>query len=771
VARVAEYLVSIFEDAIREGNYDIKDITKKALAKRKELKLSGFAGSEAVILRNFKTYLADKNSMSVEAYTKYIKDRINNPELPQTPNWNRPLAGTPFEAKGIGATKNTPVANLTEAEKLLTPEEKTAWRSYTNKQQKKAKYERKFKTSERFDPETGKFVYDPNIRKDALAKKYIRKNKRRALKAGAYDELTPKEKLKFEFFEKRISTMGDLIKKNPNYMLGNDEVVKALSTAVDPKTGKIISKKPTFTDLKKRRAFEVEHIDPVIGGQTKGRGAFLRNLQVLPEPIHNNFKNNAETFLNKNFGNPKYESEIKNILDKANELKVQLRVNNVGSVGYKPKFENFLDKADDVFNFYVRDAEAKKLYSQEIDNLKPANVKYNWKQLGFDKPPSIEVVNDIVAETTRPAFVGSEVAKEGVLIDTFVKKVQSVPGGCQAVVKRALGFKGGLFKDTCETIIKADPERAAVKLNNAITATKGPLKDLKKDSQKLIRLYRGEEPAKKTELYKSFKGEPGMYDESLKGRFFFDNPADARYYAQRQGTLTGNVKSVDVPENMVNIGKKMADRRRGPNYSSEVILPKKFVGKETVNIPQTAFARAEAVVDKMKWDNVIGAFTTKDGDIASQADIKTYAAENPMEIKVGEEPIKAATNKSVLANVGKAMARIGAPLPTAVLDSYFIGQQVKEGKGTAEIASNPLNWLGLATMEPLTKISGVAEGGGTLNKALRLGLNPATIRGISRFAGLPGLAISTAMTAYDQYQKYKDGEGFIFNLLNQKGTE
>jgi hypothetical protein len=167
----------------------------------------------------------------------------------------------------------------------------------------------------------------------------------------------------------------------------------------------------------------------------------------------------------------------------------------------------------------------------------------------------------------------------------------------------------------------------------------------------------------------------------------------------------------------------------------------------------------------------VGAFETTNGDIASQSDIKKYAADNPMEVKVGEEPVKAATNKSVLSNVGKAMARIGAPLPTAVLDSYFIGQQVKEGKGTAEIASNPLNWLGLATMEPLTKVSGVATGSGALNKALRLGLNPATIRGISRFAGLPGLAVSTAMTAYDQYQKYKDGEGFIFNLLNQKGTE
>ena len=222
---------------------------------------------------------------------------------------------------------------------------------------------------------------------------------------------------------------------------------------------------------------------------------------------------------------------------------------------------------------------------------------------------------------------------------------------------------------------------------------------------------------------------------------------------------------------MAKIGSKMAIRRRGPNYGSEVILPKKFVGQEKINIPQTAYARAEAMVGKLKWDNVVGAFTTKDGDIASQADIKTYAAENPMEIKVGEEPVKAATNKSVLSNVGKAMARIGAPLPTALLDSYFIGQQVKEGKGTAEIASNPLNWLGLATMEPLTKVSGVATGSGALNKALRLGLNPATIRGISRFAGLPGLAVSTAMTAYDQYQKYKDGEGFIFNLLNQKGTE
>jgi len=401
------------------------------------------------------------------------------------------------------------------------------------------------------------------------------------------------------------------------------------------------------------------------------------------------------------------------------------------------------------------------------DNLNPRDYIKNFDS--YSEGAKLNIINlakekGIVIQTNTKTLAS--------LADELIKGTETFSKTKQIEVCNFLS-NGGLPGD-CKRAIRQDPKKAA-QIISKIPANTKETAAVKDSAQKLIRLYRGEEPASKTELYKATKGMPGMYDESLKGRFFFDNPADARYYAQRQGTLTGNVKSVDVPEKMVNIGKKMADRRRGPNYSSEVILPKKFVGQEKINIPQTAFARAQAitegVTDKLKWDNIVGAFTTKNGDIASQADIKTYAAENPMKIQVGEEPIKAATNKSVLANVGKAMARIGAPLPTALLDSYFIGQQVKEGKGTAEIASNPLNWLGLATMEPLTKVSGVATGSGALNKALRLGLNPATIRGISRFAGLPGLAISTAMTAYDQYQKYKDGEGFIFNLLNQKGTE
>ena len=99
-----------------------------------------------------------------------------------------------------------------------------------------------------------------------------------------------------------------------------------------------------------------------------------------------------------------------------------------------------------------------------------------------------------------------------------------------------------------------------------------------------------------------------------------------------------------------------------------------------------------------------------------------------------------------------------------LIDSKMI-KQIQDDKPAAEIAKDPLNWLGLATMSTLTKVGGVT-GSGTANSILRLGMNPGLIRGISRFAGLPGLALSTGFTAYDQYKKYKNEEGLIYNLFN-----
>jgi hypothetical protein len=182
-------------------------------------------------------------------------------------------------------------------------------------------------------------------------------------------------------------------------------------------------------------------------------------------------------------------------------------------------------------------------------------------------------------------------------------------------------------------------------------------------------------------------------------------------------------------------------------------------------IPQPAksILRDEFKETNLRWNNDVGAFVdTKTDNIASQAELKTWADDNPMEVKVGE------AKPGILRKTGKALAHIGLPLPTAAMDAYFIGRQIEEGKSPTEIAKDPFNWLGLATMDPLTRAAGMADKPGKLASVMRLGMSPGLIRGASRFLGLPGLALSTGLTAYDQYQKYKNKEGFIYDLFNRE---
>ena len=389
-----------------------------------------------------------------------------------------------------------------------------------------------------------------------------------------------------------------------------------------------------------------------------------------------------------------------------------------------------------------------KQYSPEFIEKAKKKTGYNYTknitQLFNDE---VKLANDILTEG-RELRTPITIAKEAV--NNFVQKVKSVPGGCRAVVTRALG--GPIGK--CEAIIKADPEKAALKLNNAITATKGPLKDLKEDSQKLVRLYRGERANAPGTMAKYIPGtsqvEQVPYSDKLKGRFFTTNLDVAKSFADNKS----KIKSIDIPEKDFNIGTKMARRINVDQMADQTILPKKIMKQ----------------IDSgtLKYNSELGAFENlKTQTVAPQAEIKQYAVDNPMEVKVGEPAKLPKANKSVLKTVGKTLAAVGAPLPTALLDTYFINEQVKQGKTTDEIVSNPLNWLGLATMSPLSRAAGIDKAG-KVNTALRLGLNPGTIRGISRFVGLPGLALSTAMTAYDQYTKYKNQEGFIYKLFNKE---
>ena len=413
-----------------------------------------------------------------------------------------------------------------------------------------------------------------------------------------------------------------------------------------------------------------------------------------------------------------------------------------------------------------------------------------WKQKGLDLQKLADEKGYFLdVKGARPYF---EATKEK-LKTTLINLADDLPKQKQILVCNFLS-NGGLPGD-CKKAISQDPEKAA-QIISKIPANTKETAAVKDSAQKLIRLYRGEpfksDPRGIKDLAQKFNvSEAEARKKLLSGQWFSSDPVAASSYTDR----LGKIKSVDVTPKEFMDFKKYVDRvnktkdlsgktRFAVGTSDKLsIIPryklKEFEDANRLVTEGNLFKKAnlESGFGKrtpgvLSYDSLLGGFVdpANPSTVVDQNQIKAWADSNPMTVNVGEEPLKVATNKSVLSNVGRSLARVGAPLPVAAIDSYFIGKQVAEGKGTAEIASNPLNWLGLATMEPLAKIGGIAEPG-KLNAILRLGLNPATIRGITRFAGLPGLAVSTAMTAYDQYQKYKDGEGFIFNLLNQKGIE
>jgi hypothetical protein len=344
------------------------------------------------------------------------------------------------------------------------------------------------------------------------------------------------------------------------------------------------------------------------------------------------------------------------------------------------------------------------LLTKTADDYTPDKVDQMLKKIGYGftkgtkklKEDELKLAEKILKEG-RELRTPITIAKE--VVDNFAQKVKSVPGGCRAVVTRALG--GPL--DTCEAIIKSDPEKAAVKLNNAITATKGPLKDLKKDSQKLIRLF-----------------ETGAV------------------------TTANKIPQPPLKPEVENIKAVNEFTRRNPRIN-----------------------QTPPIVPNTRYDPNAGGFVnTKTNTIDNNFNAKAYAENNPVEVKAGTEDALKPIKGNLLKTVGKSLAYVGAPLPTALIDTYLVGKQIAEDRPAAEIAKDPLNWLGLATMSTLSEISGVSKPG-KMNAALRLGMSPGLIRGVSRFAGLPGLAISTALTAYDQYNKYKNEEGLIYDFFNK----
>jgi len=211
----------------------------------------------------------------------------------------------------------------------------------------------------------------------------------------------------------------------------------------------------------------------------------------------------------------------------------------------------------------------------------------------------------------------------------------------------------------------------------------------------------------------------------------------------------------------------------------------------------------------IKYDSYAGFVNPEDpNEKVSQSDLLYWIADNeiPEEVQqvgkmVGEaaaviggatvglglpdakktiEEARIAGKSPVKGVLGKGFYRLGSPLATA---AFTVPQLFDEDTTFKDIGTDPLNYLGLATMETLGKragtiaapaaaqatgIMGALKNYGTLKNvgeavpgklsaALRLGLNPRVIAGASRFLGIPGLIASTGYSLYD-YLSNKDKE-------------
>ena len=215
------------------------------------------------------------------------------------------------------------------------------------------------------------------------------------------------------------------------------------------------------------------------------------------------------------------------------------------------------------------------------------------------------------------------------------------------------------------------------------------------------------------------------------------------------------------------------------------------------------------LAEQIKYDSYAGFVKQDDPNVkASQSDVLYWIADNeiPEEVQqvgkmVGEaaaviggatvglglpdvkktiEERRAIGKSPVTGTLAKGFYRLGSPLATA---AFTAPQILDEETTTKDIVTDPLNYLGLATMETLgTKAGTIAAPAaarapgilgfakdfgslknvgeaipGKLSTALRLGLSPRVIAGASRFLGIPGLIASTGYSLYD-YLSNKESE-------------
>ena len=136
--------------------------------------------------------------------------------------------------------------------------------------------------------------------------------------------------------------------------------------------------------------------------------------------------------------------------------------------------------------------------------------------------------------------------------------------------------------------------------------------------------------------------------------------------------------------------------------------------------------------------------------VTAAATPKTLKAVKKFNRGLGVEEKPIGNVKTGAKILGRGLAALGTPAALLPIEAMNISRQLSEGDSAVDIATNPLNYLGAAFVGPASTIASRSVNP-TVAKILRLGINPRTLRTVSSRFGLPGLALSLGLTAYDKF--------------------
>jgi len=264
-------------------------------------------------------------------------------------------------------------------------------------------------------------------------------------------------------------------------------------------------------------------------------------------------------------------------------------------------------------------------------------------------------------------------------LDNFIKNVKGTKGACRVLIGRAIG--GNV--DTCEAIIRQDPEGAARKIASLEDSSTAVTK-VKNSAQ-------------------SFLQSPKLKAAGKFGALAAVGAAGA-----------GAVKTFmnDDPTTYLS----------NENQQKNMLID--MITDPVVDEPKADSAILDAQLPAIGAGAVAGTAVTAPSSLRAFRDRALGAK-------------KSGVTMTGLKGLGRGLGALGTPLGLLATEPLFIGGQIAEGDSLGEIATDPINYLGASFLPYTDKL--VSTGlNPQIAKTMRLGISPSTLKTVSRRFGLPG---------------------------------